>query len=414
MKSSFVVVVTITAITSLFLIATGCVSTPPPEPEEKVEVAEEEAKMGEPYKMGAVFPITGGASSLGVPGRDTAQMLAEELNAQGGIQGPDGMMHPLELIIYDTESDETKGVLAAKKLIEEDQVSVIIGPTQSGTTLAIVDTVQKAGVPLISTASSVKIVEPVDERKWVFKSVINDREFAKVLLDYLKNQGITKVAWMSVNTGYGDSGKGEVEKAAPDLGIDIVASERFEASDTDMSAQLTKIRGTDAEALIIWSIPPSAAIANKNAYELGMEIPIFQSAGVGNQAFIDLATKEAVEGVMVVNWKLLVADQLPDSDPQKEILLKYIRDFQATYDSPPSVFGGISADAFNLAVLAMEQAGPNRAKIRDEIESIQGYMGISGIYEMSASDHSGLDERSLVMIRIEDGKWTLVEGYGGD
>ena len=399
MKSRVLSVVILLVVFTLVLAAGGCRPTAP----------EPGANTGEPYKMGAVFPITGRASSLGVPGRDTVQMLAKELNAAGGIKGPDGLMHPLELIIYDTESDETKGVLAAKKLIEEDKVSIIIGPTQSGTTLAMIDAVQKAGVAQISTASSVKIVEPVAERKWIFKSVINDRVFLKVLLGYLQDQGITKVAWMSVNSGYGDSGKGEVEKAAPGFGITIVASEKFEASDTDMSAQLTKIRGTDAEALIIWSIPPSASVANKNAYELGLEIPIFQSAGVGNQAFIDLATKEAVEGVMVVNWKLLVADQLPDSDPQKEILLKYVEDFRAAYDSSPSVFGGIAADAFNLAVLAMEKAGPDRAKIRDEIEKIQGFMGISGIYAMSASDHSGLDERSLVMMRIEDGKWTLIE-----
>jgi branched-chain amino acid transport system substrate-binding protein len=412
MKSKFVVVITITTIMSLLLISTGCAASTPqptPTPEEEAPAAEKEAETGAPYKIGAVFPITGGASSLGIPCRDASQMLAEELNAAGGIKGPDGQMHPLELIIYDTESDETKGVLAAKKLIEEDQVSVIIGPTQSGTTLAMVDTVQKAGIAQISTASSVQIVEPVEERKWMFKSTINDHVWFKVLLDYMQDQGITKVAWMSVNTGYGDSGKAEFEKAAPDHGMEIVTSERFESSDTDMTAQLTKIRGTDAQGLIIWSIPPSAAIATKNAYELGLEIPIFHSAGVGNQAFIDLTTKEAAEGVMVINWKLLVADQLPDSDPQKDVLAKFTADYKAAYDTAPSVFAGVGADAFNLAVLAMEKAGPDRAKIRDEIEKIQGYMGISGIYSMSPSDHSGLDERSLVMIRIEDGKWTLIE-----
>ena len=398
MKSRVLSVVILLVVFTLVLAAGGCRPTAP----------EPEANTGEPYKMGAVFPITGGASSLGVAPRDAALMLADKLNAAGGIQGPDGLMHPVELIIYDSESDETKGVLAGKKLIEEDKVSVIIGPTQSGTTLAMVDTVQKAGIAQISTASSVKIVEPVEDRKWMFKSVINDRVFAKVLLDYMQDQGITKVAWMSVNSGYGDSGKGEVEKAAPDHGMEIVTSERFESSDTDMTAQLTKIRGTDAQGLIIWAIPPSAAIATKNAYELGMEIPIFHSAGSGNQAFIDLTTKEAAEGVMIVNWKVVVADQLPDSDPQKDVLLEFVEDYKAVYDTPPSVFAAVGADAFNLAVLAMEKAGPDRAKIRDELEKIQGYMGMSGIYNMSPSDHSGLDDRSLAIVKIEDGQWKLI------
>ncbi len=364
---------------------------------------------GEPYKIGAVFDITGPASSLGIPERDTVEMLQKQLEAAGGIMGPDGLMHPVQVVIYDGESDETKTVLAVKKLIEEDQVSVIVGPTQSGTSLAVVDSVQKAQIPLISCAASIKIVEPVAERHWVFKTTYNDRLLIAALINDLKDMGITQVAWMSVNTGYGDSGRGEFEAAAPQAGLNIVASERFEATDTDMTAQLTKIRGTDAQAIVIWSIPPSASIANKNAHDLGITLPIFQSGGVANQSFIELATKEAVEGVILHAGRIIVAEQLPDSDPQKTVLLDYKQDYEAATGAQPNPFGGHAWDAFNLAVQIMSKVGPDRTKIRDELERTQGFVGITGVFNFSADNHTGLDESSVVSIQIADGQWKLVQ-----
>ncbi len=396
-------VITLLVVISLALAASGCRPTTPEQP------AESEAKIGEPYRIGAIFAITGPASSLGIPERDTVQMLQKELEAAGRIMGPDGLLHAVEIIIYDTESDETKAVLAAKKLIEEDQVSLIIGPTQSGTTLALVDTVQKAEVPLISCAASIKIVEPVAERKWVFKTAPSDRLVMAALLDYLKGQGITKVAWISVNNAFGDSGKVEFEAAAPGVGTTIVASEKFEATDTDMTAQLTRVRGTDAEALIVWSIPPSASAVTKNAFDLGLEIPIFHSHGVGNQTFIELATKEAAEGVILPIGKIVVADQLPDDDPQKATLLQYVKDYQAAYSVAPVTFGGHAWDALKLTIQVMEKVGTDRAKIRDELESTTGFVGIGGIFDFSASDHNGLDMQAITMIQIVDGQWKLVE-----
>jgi len=387
----------------LALMGSGCgPATPQPTTESGTEV-------GSAYKIGAIFAITGPASSLGIPERDTVQMLQEELDAAGGIMGPDGLMHPVEIIIYDTESDETKAVLAAKKLIEEDQVSLIIGPTQSGTTLAVVDTVQKAEITLISCAASIKIVEPVAEREWVFKTAPSDRLVVEALLNYLKDQGITKVAWMNVNNAFGDSGKVEFEAAAPAAGITIVTSDKFEATDTDMTAQLTNVRGSDAEALIVWSIPPSASAVTKNAFDLGLEIPIFHSHGVGNQTFIELATKEAAEGVIFPIGKIVVADQLPDDDPQKDTLLEYVADYEAAYGVAPVTFGGHAWDAVKLAIQIMEKVGDDRAKIRDELENTQGFVGIGGIFNFSPSDHNGLDTRAITMVRIVDGQWQLVE-----
>jgi branched-chain amino acid transport system substrate-binding protein len=396
-------VITLSVVVSLALVASGCGATTP-EP-----TAEPEAKIGEPYKIGAMFSITGGTSTMGVPQRNTLQMLHKELEAAGGIMGPDGLMHPIELIIYDTESDETKAVLAAKKLIEEDQVSVIIGPSQSGTSLAVLDSVQKAEVPLISVAASGRIIEPAAERKWVFKTPRSDRILAKLAMEYLKSQGITKVAWLSVNNAFGDSGKVEVEAAAPDYGITIVASEKFEAADTDMTAQLTKIRGTGAEMLFMWALLPGGAIAQKNAFDLGLEIPILNHPAPLFPGFIELATAEAAEGVFSFGDKVPVAEQLPDSDPQKAVLMKYLADYQAAYNAESDQFGALASDAFKLAVRAMEKAGSDRAAIRDELEKTQGFLGTCGIYNMSPSDHNGLDVDGLAVVQIVNGDLKLVE-----
>jgi branched-chain amino acid transport system substrate-binding protein len=175
----------------------------------------------EPYKVGAIFSITGPGSSLGIPERDTAQMLEAEVNAKGGLQGLDGKRHPVKMIIYDDASDETKAVLAAKKLIDEDQVAAIIGTTLSGTSLAILDTVQKAQVPLISCAAAIKIVEPAAERKWVFKTPQSDHLIVGVLTDYLKAKGLTKVGWLNVDYAFGELGWIEFQKAAPKAGLQV-------------------------------------------------------------------------------------------------------------------------------------------------------------------------------------------------
>ncbi|HBY94302.1 MAG TPA: hypothetical protein DEP84_10135, partial [Chloroflexi bacterium] len=373
------------------------------------QAAKAATEQGEPYKIGVIVAETGPASSLGVPEANTVKMLEEQINAKGGVTGPDGKQHPLKVIVYDTESDETKTVLATKRLIEEDQVPVIVGPTQSGTSMAIIDTVQQAEVPLISLAASVQIIEPVAERKWVFKTPQTDRLVVDRLVEYIQTQGWGKIAFMSVSTGYGDGGRAEFMQAAKAAGLAVVADERFGAQDTDMSAQLTKIQGSGADAILVWSIPPSAALVNKNAFELGMEIPILQSHGIGNQAFIDIATSEAAEGTVFPAGKLLVAEQLPDSDPQKAVLLQYKSDYEGQFGQTPSTFGGHAWDGIWMAVRAMEQAGPDRAGIRDQLEQIKDFVGITGVFNLSPSDHMGLTKDALALIRIENGEWVPVK-----
>src|SRR3990172_8026910 len=355
------------------------------------------------YKVGAIFSITGPGSSLGIPERDTALMLETSINAKGGIKGPDGKLHPLKMVIYDDASDETKAVLAAKKLIDEDKVTAIVGTTLSGTSLAILDTVQKAEVPLVSCAAAIKIVEPVAERKWVFKTPQSDFLIVGVLVDYLKSKGLTKVGWLNVDYAFGQLGWIEFEKAAQKAGLTIVANEKFGQKDVDMTAQLTRVKAANPQAVVIWSIPPSASVATKNFADLGLKMPLFQSHGVGNMTFIKLAGP-ASNGVTFPAGKLLVAEQLPDGDVQKPLLLASAREFEAK-DSPRNTFGGHAWDAVQIVAKALEKAGTDRAGVRAAIEGARNFVGITGVFNFSAGDHNGLDRRAVTMMQITDGQW---------
>lgn len=356
----------------------------------------------EPYKIGAVLDISGNSSSLGIPERDTLLMLVDKLNAEGGING-----HPVELIILDNKSDETEAVMAVKKLIEQG-VLAVLGCSSSGPSMAMIDTVQKEGVPMISLAAASSIVEPVTERKWVFKTAQSDIVTVENIISYLQEKGLTKVAFLYMNNAYGDGGKEAFTSAAGEKGIEIVAEEKFEASDKDMTPQLTRVKASGAQAAVVWAIPPSASIITKNFRDLGLDIPLIHSHGVGNEKFIELA-QGAADGVILPIGKLTVADQIPDDDPQKEVLQSYISHYREKYNALPVSFGGYGWDAFNLVVKAIEKAGPDRAAIRDELEKTTGFVGVSGIFNMSPQDHNGLDTDSMVLVQIKDGTWQLLK-----
>src|SRR5574341_599128 len=364
-----------------------------------------QASAQDAYKIGAIFSITGPGSSLGIPERDTALMLEGEINAKGGIKGPDGKLRPLKMVIYDDASDETKAVLAAKKLIDEDRVTAIVGTTLSGTSLAILDTVQKAQVPMVSCAVAAKIVEPAAERKWVFKTPQSDYLIVGVLVDYLKAKGLTKVGWLNVDYAFGQLGWIEFEKAAQKAGLQIAANEKFGQKDVDMTAQLTRVKAANPQAVVVWSIPPSASLATKNYADLGITAPMFHRHGVGNKTFIQLAGP-ASNGVLFPAGKLLVAEQLADNDPQKSVLLAYAKDFEAKY-GPRNTFGGHAWDSVQIVMRAMEKAGADRAKGRAATEETRNFVGITGVFDFSPTDHNGLDRRAVTMIQIVDGQWRI-------
>lgn len=355
-----------------------------------------------PYKVGAVFSVTGRASFLGDPEKKTVEMIAEAINKVGGING-----HPLELVLYDDESDETKCVLAVKRLIKKDQVPVIIGPSLSGNTLAVVKVINDAKIPLVSCAASNKIVTPVVERKWVFKVPQSDTHAVEKIYDYLLKNGITKIAVMSVSTGFGASGREELLRLAPEVGIEIVADERYGPKDTDITAQLTRIRGTEAQAIVNWSVGPTQVLAVKNWHDLGMtNIPFYQSHGFGSRKNIKLAAG-AAEGVFCPLGRVNIPDLVPADNPQKKVIDLYNKAYQEKYNEPLSSFGGHGWDALNLVIDALRVVGPDSAKIRDYIETRTNFIGQHGVFNFSPTDHNGLTKEAFEMVVVKDGDWAL-------
>ena len=359
-------------------------------------------KEKEPYKVGAVFSVTGRTSFLGEPEKKTAVMIAEAINKVGGING-----HPLELVVYDDESDETKCVLAVKRLLKKDKVPVIIGPSLSGNTLAVVKVVNDAKVPLVSCAASNKIVTPVVDRKWVFKVPQSDTHAVEKVYDYLLKNGIKKIAIMSVSTGFGASGREELLRLAPEVGIEILADERYGPKDTDITAQLTRIRGTDAQAIVNWSVGPTQVLAVKNWHDLGMtNMPFYQSHGFGSRQNIELAAG-AAEGVFCPLGRVNIPDLVPADHPQKKVIEIYNKAYQAKYNEPLSSFGGHGWDALNLVIDALKAVGPDSAKIRDYIETRTNFIGQHGVFNFSPTDHNGLTKEAFEMVVVKDGDWAI-------
>jgi branched-chain amino acid transport system substrate-binding protein len=351
----------------------------------------------EPYVIGAVFDVTGTGAPLGTPERDTVLMLEKQINARGGIDG-----HPLKVIMADNGSDEAQSVLAVKRLIDQNKVLAIIGPSQTGTTLAASETVETAKVPMISCAAGVKIVEPV--KPWIFKTAQSDVHAVAKVLDYLKSKRLTSIAILTVSNAFGDSGKQQLQAQAKGAGISIVAAESFGATDTDMKAQLIRIRSTKAQAIVCWGTNPGPALVAQNAKQLGIKLPLVMSHGIANRKFIDLAGA-ASEGVIFPAGKLLVRNEVGRGDKQKSVLQDYATSFQKEYNREADTFGGHAYDALMIVVKALDKVGPDRVKLRAEIERMR-FVGISGVFNFTATDHNGLAKDAFAMVVIQNGKWS--------
>ena len=358
------------------------------------------ASAGDTLKIGSFLAVTGPASFLGDPELKTLQMYIDDINSKGGIDGT-----KIEFIHYDTKAKAKDAKNFVNRLIKKDRVDVIIGGSTSGNTIAVMDLVEKAHVPLISLAGSVKIIEPV--KKWIFKTPHTDRMAAAKIFEDIKARGFTKVALITGNGGFDKSGRAQCLALAPKYGLVIVADEKYGNSDTDMTTQITKIRSTDAQVIVNFGFGKAPAIVTKNIRQLGVKLPLYQSQGVASKKFIELAG-EAAEGVRLPAAGLIVADKLPDTDPQKRVLLAYKNAYEAKY-GPVSTFGGHAYDALFITVNAVRSAGStDRAKIRDEIEKTKGFVGTGGIFNMSPSDHLGLGLDSFHMVEIKNGDWVLV------
>ncbi len=351
-------------------------------------------------KIGALVSITGPTAFLGEPERNTLEMLTKEVNKNGGIKG-----NKIDLIVYDTKGNPSSTVVLARKLIYSDKVDVIIGPTRSGSTLAIIPLIERSRVPLVSMAASHKITKPV--KKWVFKTAPSDSLAVERIYSYMKDKGIKNVALLTASTGFGSSGREELKRLAPKYDIKIVADELFGPKDTNMTSQLIKIKNVKGlQAIVCWGTNPGPASVAKNVKELNIKVPLFMSHGVASKKFIELAGN-ASNGIILPGGKLLIADQLPENDPQKKVLLAYKKMYEAKF-GPVSTFGGHAYDAFNIIEMAIEKGAANRASLRNNIEKTKNFVGITGIFNYSKNDHAGLNPSDFAIVKIENGNWKLI------
>jgi branched-chain amino acid transport system substrate-binding protein len=361
------------------------------------------AQAADPIKIGAVLSVTGPAAFLGDPELKTLQMYVEDLNKKGGVLG-----RQLELVHYDDGSDANKANGFTKRLIDNDKVDVIIGGTTTGATMSMVPLVTKAEVPFISLAGAVVIIEPV--KKWVFKTPHTDRMAAEKVFEDMKKRGLTKVALLSETSGFGQSGKKETEAVAGKYGITLVANETYGPKDTDMSPQLTKIKNTAGlQAVFVFGLGQGPAIVTKNYKQLGITLPLYQSHGVASDEFLKLAGP-AAEGVRLPSPAQLIPEQLPATDPQKPVVTAYDLAYKTRYKSEVSTFGGYAYDALMLTVDAMKRANStDKAKVRDALEATKGFVATSGTFNMSATDHMGLNLSAFRLLEVKDGKWSLLQ-----
>ncbi len=358
----------------------------------------EQAK--EPLKIGALLSVTGPAAFLGAPEARTLEMLVEELNAKGGVDG-----RKIELVLKDTGGNPEKAISFAKQLVDEDGVFAIIGPATSGETLAVKQIANDAKTILLSCAAAEVIVNPV--LPWVFKVAPKDSYAAEMIFRQMNKMGVKRIGVLSSNTGFGKAGKEQVEKLAPAHGIEIAASEVYDKAATDLTAEVTKLKAANVQAILNWSIEPAQAIVIKNARQIGMTVPIFQSHGFANVQYAK-AAGAAAEGVMFPASRIVVAESLAASDRQQPVVASYKQGYESRYKEDVSTFGGHAYDALGILVRAVKEAGNDREKVRRAIEGMKGFVGTAGVFNFSPEDHNGLTIDAFEMLTVKGGKFVVL------
>jgi len=354
-------------------------------------------------KLGAVLSVTGPASFLGDPEKKTLEMYVDAINAKGGVNG-----QKLQLVVYDDGADANAARTFATRLVEEDKVVAMVGGTTTGATLAMMPVFEEAQIPLISLGGAVQIIEPV--RKWVFKTPHTDRMACQKIFADLKQRNLTTVALISGTDAFGKSMRDQCVAVAPQAGISIAHEESYGPRDSDMTPQLTNIKGkAGVQAVVNAGFGQGPAIVTRNYRQLGIALPLYQSHGVASKQFIELAGP-AADGVRLPAAALLVAEKLSDNDAQKPVVVAYTQTYQQKTGQPVSTFGGHAYDGLMILVEAAKRAGSfDTAKVRDEIEKTKNFIGTGGIVNMSPNDHLGLDLSAFRMLEIKAGDWTLVQ-----
>lgn len=354
-----------------------------------------------PIKVGAILDITGAGASLGVPERQALELLSEQLTAAGGING-----RQVELIIEDNQSTEDGAAIAMNTLVNQEKVDIILGASRTGPSLAMKPIAESAKIPMISLAANQSIV---NDAEWVFKTAQNDRVVIQRMIGYMQEQGFKRIGLARDASGFGEGVREIFNEEGAAAGISVIATESFAPDATDFTAQMVNIRNAGADVNVIWGIPPAAALAQKAYRQLAITTPVLQSHGIGNKVFLDTAA-ESANGLVAPLGRLVVAGQLPDTDPQKPIINKFIADYTAKFGAGPSTFSGHAYDAWQLAVDAFKTVGTDKQAVRDHLEKVTNFVGISGTFNMTPTDHSGLSPEALVLVTVDGGAFQLAAG----
>ncbi|MBN2083962.1 MAG: ABC transporter substrate-binding protein [Anaerolineales bacterium] len=370
---------------------------------------------GTEYKIGFVSSATGNYASLGLPEAKTAEMIQKQLDAMGGITGPDGVKHPVKIIIYDDANEADRAVSSVSRLITEDEVIAVVSSTGSGPSVAQIPVCEENKTPCISMASAKAITTDAKtntEYQWMFKTPQTNGHAGEWQAAYLKAMGLTNICILYTNDGYGKDCFANYKAAAEAAGLSVVYEASYAATDTEFSAQMAGVQASGCQAVEIGSTPPVASLATVAVRNALPETPITLGHGVCNQSFITTAG-EAAEGAVFPCGKVTVLDQLADTDPQKAVLAKYIADYTAhTSGEAISTFGGHAWDALEMVVDALGSLKngmsleDQRIAVRDYLENdIVNWPGISGTFTMSPADHNGLTKDSLLFVKVEAGQW---------
>lgn len=354
-------------------------------------------------KIGSFLSLSGPASFLGDPEEKTLEMYVERINENGGINGEE-----VELIVYDDGGKAVKARTFVTRLIENDNVDAIIGGSTTGATMAVAPLINNAQIPFISLAGGVPVIEPT--KPFVFKTPHTDRMACEKIFRDMGDRGISTIGMISGTGGFGSSMREQCLDVSSKYDIEVAADETYGQGDSDMTPQLTSIRGADGvEAILNPGFGQGPAIVTSNYDQLGIDIPLYQSHGVASDSFLDLAG-QAANGLRLPSPSLLVAGQIPEDDPQYEVVTGYKEAYETRHDESVSTFGGYAYDALFLLKDAMERAGTTDGKaVRDALEQTSGFVGTTGEFNMSEDDHLGLDVAAFRMVEVKNQSWNLIE-----
>ncbi|MEK3937144.1 ABC transporter substrate-binding protein [Sporosarcina sp. FSL W7-1349] len=374
----------------LLLIMAGCGL------DEETSSADTGKKDDEVIKIGVIIAETGPASTLGSTQVNTVKLLQKQLEEAGPIDGK-----KIQLVKHDYETDDTKAVVAMDKLLSEGVVAVV-GATQTSTSMAIMPKAIEHKVPLFTVA-------PIEQdNEYVYSMAHSNTVIVTPIVEYLNKHNIKKVGWLNASDGFGVVGLPAFKELAEQNGIEIVAHEEFDATATDMTIQLTKVKSKDPEAVIVWSRTPGAGIVARNFKSLGFDVPMIQSTAAANQGFLD-QVKDDNENVMVVGSKLSVVEQLPDSE-QKEMLLAFRDSYAAEFGGgEPDLFGAHAMDGMEIIINAIKAGNFTPEDIQNYLQNESGeYLGKTGTFNFQESQASSLAD-GISVLAIENNEWKYIE-----